>query len=848
MTEDKTRHEEQANERTTSREAQTNPREESVIDSIAVLPARNLVVYPHMTATLVADRPGSVKALEEALQQDKMAMVLMQRNPDTEQPAPDELHGYGTLVRIRNLMKLPEDRIHAVVHGVSRARVTEVLETDPILRVRAELQSVRQDDSRDESVAESMEGKALVHNLVEQFQRLIDLVPTMSEELRIPLLNLDDNPSKMADFIAFNLKLSREDQQAMLELGDVRDRLKALTFLIAREIEVAETGSRIQSQVEDKMGKAQREYYLREQMKAIQRELGEEGEAHGEELAGMREKIEAAGMPEEARAEAERELKRLERIPAISPEYSTLRTYLEWLSELPWSSSSDDQLDIARARTILDDDHYGLEKIKDRILEHLAVRSLKPDSKGSILCFVGPPGVGKTSLGKSIARALDRRFVRISLGGVHDEADIRGHRRTYIGALPGRIIQSLRKAGTNNPVFMLDEIDKLGRDFRGDPASALLEVLDPEQNDTFTDHYVDLPFDLSNVMFVTTANMLAGIPEPLRDRMEVIALSGYTEEEKIEIARRYLVPRELEAHGLTSEDATLDDGAVGRIISAYTREAGLRNLERKIRTVVRKSARAVAEGETPPFAVAADDLPRYLGPPEYFSETAERTEEPGVAIGLAWTPAGGEIMFVEASKMPGGRGLTLTGQLGDVMKESARTALTYVRSHAADWQIDPTFFGDHDIHIHLPVGAIPKDGPSAGVALVTVLTSLLTGRPVRNDLAMTGEVTLRGKVMPVGGIKEKVLGAMRAGITTIILPRRNEKDLDDVPAAVKEKLGFCLVDRIDQVLELALMDQPGRIREDAQDDVREDARETESTWVEPLEGGVAVTTRDMNLN
>ncbi len=799
-----------------------------VIDSIAVLPVRNLVVYPHMAAALVADRPGSVKALDEALQQDKMVMILAQRDPETDQPSPDDLYTYGTLVRIFKSMKLPEDSFHAVVHGVSRAQVLEVLETEPVMRARVELQAERKD--------ETMEGKALAHNLVEQFQRLIELVPTMSEELRIPLINLEGQPSKLADFIAFYLKISLEDQQALLELSEVQDRLKTLTFLITREIEVAEAGSRIQSQVENKMGKAQREYYLREQMKAIQRELGEDGDAQGEDLADLRRKIEEAGMPDEARVEAKRELKRLERIPAISPEYSTSRTYLEWLSELPWSVSTDDQLDIGRAREILDEDHYGLEKIKDRILEYLAVRSLKPDMKGSILCFVGPPGVGKTSLGKSIAQALGRQFVRISLGGVHDEAEIRGHRRTYIGALPGRIIQRIRKAGSNNPVFMLDEVDKLGRDFRGDPSSALLEVLDPEQNDTFTDHYIDLPFDLSNVMFVTTANMLSTIPEPLRDRMEVIELSGYTEEEKIEIARRYLVPRELDSHGLPADGVVFEDRAVSRIISDYTREAGLRNLERKIRTVARKAACSVTEGHSPPFPVSEAALHQYLGPPEYFSETAERTGEPGVAIGLAWTPAGGEIMFVEASKMSGGKGLTLTGQLGDVMKESARAALTYVRSHAADWQIDPSFFGKHDIHIHLPAGAIPKDGPSAGVALVTVLTSLLSGRPVRNDLAMTGEVTLRGRVMPVGGVKEKVLGAMRAGITTIILPRRNEKDLEDVPSAVKEKLSFCLVDRIDQVLELALMDESV------------DAPESDGTWVESLEGGVTVSTPDANFN
>ena len=770
-----------------------------IVDTIAVLPVRNLIVYPHMAAPLVANRSGSIKALDEALQQDKQVMILAQRDPEVDRPTPDDLYKVGTLAKVHKAMRLPEDSLYVVVQGMARARVLDVLETDPVLRVRVELLPEQEE--------KSLEVQALAQNLSDQFKKLVGLVNTMSDELKIPAINLEDQPSKLADFIAFNLKISLDDQQGLLERTDVPERLKALTILLSREVEVAETGSRIQSQVQDEMGKAQRDYYLREQLKAIKKELGEGNDSGVEELEDLRKKIEEIGMPDEVRTEAERELNRLTKIPPTSPEYTIARTYLEWITELPWSVSTVDRLDITEAKGILDDDHYGLEKIKDRILEHLAVRKLRPDMKGPILCFVGPPGVGKTSLGRSIARALGRKFIRMSLGGVHDEAEIRGHRRTYIGALPGRIIQGIRKAGTNNPVFMLDEIDKLGHDFRGDPSSALLEVLDPEQNDTFVDNYLDVPFDLSNLMFVTTANVLSTIPGPLLDRMEVIELAGYMEEEKVEIAERHLIPKQWQEHGIPADQLTLDREALRHIIGDYTREAGLRNLEREIRTVARKVARAIAEGEKGPFTIMPDDLRKHLGPEKFFSEAAERTGEPGVAIGLAWTPVGGEIMFVEASKMPGKKGLMLTGQLGDVMKESAQAALTYIRSHAEDWGIDPKFFDEHDIHIHLPAGAIPKDGPSAGVTLVTVLTSLLTGRRVRDDLAMTGEVTLRGKVLPVGGIKDKVLGAQRAGITTIILPRRNEKDLEDVPQAIKEQLSFCLVDRIDQVLELSLMDK-----------------------------------------
>ena len=787
-----------------------------IIEAIGVLPVRNLVVYPHITTSLVASRSGSVKALEEALQGDRKVMILAQRSPGIDMPAPEDLYGIGTLSIVHKAMKLPEDSLHVLVQGISRARVVDVLETEPVLRVRVELFPEQED--------ESMEVKALAQNLSGQFQKLVGLVQTMPDELRIAAVNLEGQPSKLADFIAFNLKIGLSDQQVVLELTELRERLEGLTILLNRELEVAETGSRIQDQVQSEMGKVQREYYLREQMKAIQKELGETDQTT-EELEELRKKIDEAGMPDEVLTETERELKRLAKISPASPEYSMARTYLEWLTELPWSISTEDRLDIPEARRILDEDHHGLEKIKERIVEYLAVRKLRPDMKGPIVCFVGPPGVGKTSLGRSIARALGRKFVRMSLGGVHDEAEIRGHRRTYIGALPGRIIQGIRKAGVNNPVFILDEVDKLGADFRGDPSSALLEVLDPEQNFSFEDHYLNVPFDLSSVMFITTANILATIPGPLRDRMEVIDLAGYTEEEKIEIAERHLIPKQLGEHGVTPEQLQFEREAVRRIIVEYTREAGLRNLEREIGTVSRKIARSIVEGEEGPFEIKPDDLRTHLGPQKFFAEVAERTGEPGVAIGLAWTAVGGEIMFVEASKMKGKRGLTLTGQLGDVMKESAQAALTYIRSHAAEWDIDETFFDQSDIHIHLPAGAIPKDGPSAGVTLVTVLASLLNGRPVRNDLAMTGEMTLRGKVLPVGGIKEKVLAAQRAGITTIILPKRNENDLEDVPESIKEQLSFFLVDRIDQVLKLALtdgLDETNKVKQEWMNELEED--------------------------
>ncbi|SVA97705.1 uncharacterized protein METZ01_LOCUS150559, partial [marine metagenome] len=667
-----------------------------IIESIGVLPVRNLIVYPHMAAPLVANRSGSVKTLEEALQNDKNILILAQRDPEVDSPMPEDLYGTGTLSVVHKSMKLPEESLHVLVQGVSRMRVLDVLATGPILRVKAEILT--------EEANDSLEVKGLAQNLSGQFHKLVDMVQAMSDELKIAAMNLEDQPSKLADFIAFNLKISLSDQQALLELDDIRERLEGLTILLNRELEVAETGSRIQNQVQTEMGKAQREYYLREQLKAIQNELGE-ADGPTEEKEELRKKIEEVGMPGEVREEATRELNRLLKMSPASPEFSIARTYLEWLTELPWSVSTEDRLEIDEAGKILDEDHYGLKKIKDRILEHLSVRKLRSQMKGPILCFVGPPGVGKTSLGQSVAKALGREFIRMSLGGVHDEAEIRGHRRTYIGALPGRIIQGIRKAGSNNPVFMLDEIDKLGTDFRGDPASALLEVLDPEQNFSFADHYLDVPFDLSNVMFITTANVLSTIPGPLRDRMEVIEVSGYTEEEKMEIAERHLIPKQVEEHGLTAEQIRFNRDAVQRIIDEYTREAGLRNLEREIGKVARKVARTIAEGNDGMFEITPDEVRKHLGAQKFFSEVTERTGEPGVAIGLAWTAVGGEIMFIEASKMKGKKGLTLTGQLGDVMKESAQAALTYMRSHASEWGIDEGFFDEHDIHIHLPAGA-----------------------------------------------------------------------------------------------------------------------------------------------
>ncbi|MBV8358690.1 MAG: endopeptidase La, partial [Deltaproteobacteria bacterium] len=649
-----------------------------------------------------------------------------------------------------------------------------------------------------EKLVVNREVDALQANLVSQFSKFVSLVPYLPDELQMMAMQVRE-PGRLSDLVASYLKIAIEELQDLLSTLEVRQRLEKLIVILSREIELLELGHKIQSQVQTELNKNQREYFLRQQLKAIQKELGET-DGRSAEIDDLEKKIEAANMPEEARKAADKELDRLRMIPPESAEHTVVRTYLDWLVSLPWCISTEDNLDITHARAVLDEDHYDLEKVKERILEFLAVRKLKRDTKGPILCFVGPPGTGKTSLGRSIARALGRKFVRLSLGGIRDEAEIRGHRRTYIGSLPGRIIQGLRNAGSNNPLFILDEVDKLGADFRGDPASALLEVLDPEQNSTFVDHYLDVPFDLSRVLFLTTANMLDTIPHALRDRMEVLELPGYTEEEKLHIVDRHLVPKQITENGLSGKPIEFTHEAVAEIIRSYAREAGVRNLEREIARICRKIARSITEGEAPPEQITLAILQRYLGAPKYFSEVAERANEPGVATGLAWTPNGGDIIFIESTRMNGQKGLTLTGSLGDVMKESAQAALSYIRTRAEGLGIAPDFYDKSDIHVHVPAGAIPKDGPSAGVTIAASLASLMTGRPVRSDVAMTGEITLRGKVLPVGGIKEKVLAARRAGIHTVALPRRNEHDLDDIPAELRNEMEIIFVDTVDDVL------------------------------------------------
>jgi len=771
-------------------------RAETRLRTLPVLPIRgNTVLYPYIVIPLAVGRERSLQAVDEALKRDKHLLVVAQRDQDEEDPGPSGLYTVGVAVTIYRTIKQSENTIHVIVQGAERVHVEQFVREEPYLEA-----SIR---TIEEEIETSDEVTALCKGISSQFQKLVSIAPHMSDELRGHILNLESEPSKLADLIAFGLSVQAKEKQDLLETLDVKERLKKLTVLLNREILYLEVSNKIQNDVQSEMGKLQREHYLREQKKAIERELGE-GDDRAMEIDELRNKIEASGMSEEARKEADRELGRLAKMPPQAAEYTVSRTYLDWLVNLPWNVSTEDNLDIEAARQVLDEDHYGLEKIKDRVLEYLAVRKLKADMKGPILCFVGPPGVGKTSLGRSIARALGRKFVRISLGGVRDEAEIRGHRRTYIGSLPGRIIQSIRKAESNNPLFMLDEVDKLGADFRGDPSAALLEVLDPEQNFSFSDHYLDVPFDLSKVMFITTANVLATIPPALKDRMEVIELHGYTEEEKVGIAKAHLIPRQLDAHGLEKDLLSFSDGALQHIIRDYTREAGVRNLEREIGTISRKIARKIAEGEKGPFRVKANQLHTHLGPVRFFSEVAERTGEPGVTTGLAWTPNGGDILFVEATKMRGKKELILTGQLGDVMRESAQAALSYVRSRAGDLGIDETVFEQHDIHIHVPAGAIPKDGPSAGVTIATALVSLLTGAPPRWDVAMTGEITLRGKVLPVGGIKEKVLAAQRAGIHTVVLPKRNEKDLEDVPEKIRNRMAFRFVESIDQAIWIAL--------------------------------------------
>ncbi|HKS30516.1 MAG TPA: endopeptidase La [Pyrinomonadaceae bacterium] len=765
---------------------------------IAVLPLQNTTLFPETVVPLAVGRTRSIAAVESALATEEKLLACISARSENEMAAearPDDLYKVGTLVMIKRMMRT-DDVLNLIVQGTERVRVVEWLQEEPYLRARVEiLPEVRTED------ADQVE--ALRRNVQGLIQQALAMMPQIPPEVRSIVLGAND-AVRLAYFLGSLLTLGVEQEQKMLEADTADELLQLAHSYLAHEIEIMQIRSRIQSEAQTEMNKAQRDYILRQQMKAIQKELGDDEGGEQAEAAMMRERLEAADLPEDVRKEAERELKRMEKLPQAAPDYHVIRTYLEYILELPWKKSSEDKLDLVEARRVLDEDHYGLEDIKERILEFLAVIKLRPDAKSPILCFVGPPGVGKTSLGRSIARALGRQFERLSLGGVRDEAELRGHRRTYIGAMPGRIIQSIRRSGVNNPVMMLDEIDKLGADYRGDPAAALLEILDPQQNSTFRDHYIDLPFDLSKVFFIATANQLGPIPPPLRDRMEVIGLAGYSDQEKLHIARQYLVPRQVTENGLKPEQFDITDGAIQLIAARYTREAGVRQLERTIGSVVRKAALKVAKGEAEHITVEEGDIKGYLGAPRFYPEEARKELPTGVSTGMAWTEMGGEVLFIEATLLPGGSGLTLTGQLGEVMQESARAARSYLWSHAQEFGIDPEMFKGYGVHLHVPAGAIPKDGPSAGVTITAALASLYTGRRVRPDTAMTGEITLSGLVFPVGGIKEKVLAAHRAGIRRIILPARNEADLEDIPEDVRKQLEVVTVSRIGEVVDAAL--------------------------------------------
>jgi len=760
---------------------------------LAILPLKGTVIYPGLAVPLIIGRERSIRLIEDALGDEKVIGVVTQKDPKVQDPEPEEMFEIGTAVSILKMVKVSERDIRVVVQGVARIKIDGYLTNDPYYIARV--------THIEEDYVEGMTIDALAANIKDVFHKVVELSPQVPSEIMTMIVNLK-NPGMLGDFVVSSLNIPVEEKQEILQIIEIPLRLNRVLEILNRELEVLELGQKIQSQVKEGIDKNQREYYLREQLKAIQQELGEEEELN--ESDELKERLDKAKLPEEAEKAAKKELERLKRMHPSSAEYTVSRTYFDWLLDLPWNEATEDNLNISEAQRILNEDHYNLEKVKKRILEYLAVRQLKNDMKGPILCFVGPPGVGKTSLGRSIARALGRKFVRISLGGVHDEAEIRGHRRTYIGALPGRIIQGIKKAGSNNPLFMLDEVDKLGSDFRGDPSSALLEVLDPEQNFSFSDHYLEVAFDLSKVMFIATANVLQTIPPALQDRMEILELPGYTEEEKLLIARDFLIPKQLDEHGLKAEQLQFTENALKLIVGSYTREAGVRHLERQIASVCRGVAKEIVERSQQTVEFTDELAHKYLGPVKFFPEVAERTVEPGVATGLAWTPTGGDIIFVEATIMPGKKTLTLTGQLGDVMKESAQAALSYVRAKYKELGVEQDFYENGDIHIHIPAGAIPKDGPSAGVTMFTALTSLLTHRPIRNDIAMTGEITLRGAVLPVGGIKEKVLAARRAGIHTVILPKKNEKDLEEVPENAKKDLNFLFVQRMDEIIPLAL--------------------------------------------
>ncbi len=780
-------------------------RKPDIPSELSILPLRDSVIYPMLIAPLSVARESGVQLIDESISGNSRVIgVVAQKQPHIEQPGFDDVFDVGCAVIIRTLVKMP-DAVRLIVQGVSRFRIVERLQEEPYLRARIEVidEPVIGDDK-----AEEME--ALRRSIAALFDQAVRLSPQLPDELR-SLTQAVQEINVMADLVAAHMMLSLEDKQKILETIEVQPRLRALLEMLGKEVRVLELTSKVNSEVSQELSKTQREYYLREQLKAIQRELGESDD-RGEELDELRQKIDQANMPEEALKEVNREFDRLRRMNPGAPEYTVARTYVDWMVAMPWNVSSEDVIDLAKVKDVLDNDHYGLDKIKERIIEFLAVRKVKATGRvrQPILCFVGPPGVGKTSLGRSIAHSMGRKFVRISLGGMRDEAEIRGHRRTYIGALPGQIIQGIRRAETNNPVFVLDEIDKLGQDFRGDPSSALLEVLDPEQNYSFRDHYLDVPLDLGKVFFITTANRLDTIPAPLRDRMEVIELGGYTEEEKVEIAKRHLIPKQIEEHGLRPSQIAFKDDALTSLVRYYTREAGVRNLEREIGSVVRKATRQFADGRTAKLTVTNRFLQEALGAPRFLKdEVAEREMIPGTAVGLAWTPVGGDVLFIESALMPGSKGLIVTGQLGDVMKESVTAALSYIRSHSKQLKIDPKFYDQSEIHVHVPAGAVPKDGPSAGITMLTAMTSLLTGRRVKPRLAMTGEVTLSGQVLPIGGVKEKVLAAYRAGVNELILPDQNEKDyLEEVPEEIRAKLSTHFVKRADQVLRLALEKPP----------------------------------------
>ena len=780
------------------------PELQEIPSTMPLLPLRDVVVFNYMIVPLFVGREQSVQAVEAAATHGRHIFLCAQKDGQVDNPKADDLYPVGSVALILRLLKMPDGRIKALVQGVSRARLVDLNESGPYLSANVELMP------EPEAVAPESEQEALIRFAREQCERILSLRGIPTGDIMGVLSNVNE-PGRLSDLIAANLRLKMEEAQEILQCIDPMDRLRLIITHLVHESEVATMQIKIQTSAREGMDKAQKEYYLREQLKAIRKELGDGPDAD-EELEDITKAIEKAGLPADVRKEADKQLKRLATMHGDSAEASVVRTYLDWLAELPWKKMSKDQLDIVKAKDVLDEDHYGLTKIKDRILEYLSVRKLNPDSKGPILCFAGPPGVGKTSLGRSIARAMGRKFQRLSLGGMHDEAEIRGHRRTYIGAMPGRIIQALKQAGTRNPVMVLDEVDKIGTDFRGDPSAALLEVLDPEQNYTFSDHYLNVPFDLSKVMFICTANHLDTIPAPLRDRMEVISLPGYTLQEKTEIARKHLLPKKVEENGLEEKDVVESDAALVKVVREYTREAGLRNLERELSSICRKLARRKAEGEDGPFKVGVADVEKLLGAPRFIEDEKEKTLLPGMALGLAWTPAGGEVLTVEATVMKGKGGLTLTGQLGDVMKESAQAALSYIRSRADELGVDPGFITKHDIHVHVPAGATPKDGPSAGVTLTTALISALSGRRVRADLCMTGEITLQGRVLPVGGIKEKILAGVARGLKHVVIPYQNVKDLEDVPKDLLKRISVHPVHHYDELPSLVFEDAQGGAR------------------------------------